>query len=240
MMSHCPHCGAASLSTPTALASVIEAADAVRHQFPSCGDVEKDYRHGGILKAYDLARAALSSAPQPAARPSDDDLWDQTLQERDDAEAMCDKLAGAIAKHLGEDIGEHSSANFPWENALEAIENAQPAAPEAGMRWIPVSERMPASGVNVLACYRNIYGKHRCIRAFWAAPRSMEATEEDNCGAVEETDDGDFLRSGWYESNENDETSWGVSDPVTHWMPLPAAPREGQQSTDAAAPKEST
>lgn len=77
-------------------------------------------------------------------------------------------------------------------------------------------------------------------QSYLAAPRSMEATEEDNCGAVEETDDGDFLRSGWYESNENDETSWGVSDPVTHWMPLPAAPREGQQSTDAAAPKEST
>lgn len=107
---------------------------------------------------------------------------------------------------------------------IESLRSALEASNKALREWIPVEERMPPSGMNVLAFFRNSYDKGRTIRAFWAAPHSMEASEEDNCGAVEETDDGDFLRSGWYESNENDEISYGVSERVTHWMPLPAPP----------------
>lgn len=62
------------------------------------------------------------------ARPSDDDLWDQTLTERDEYHDMADKLANAIADHLLVEIGEHSSSNCPWMRALEAIENAAPQA----------------------------------------------------------------------------------------------------------------
>lgn len=63
--------------------------------------------------------------PQPQqARPTDDDLWDKTLSERDYYHDMADKLAEAIAAHFGVDIGEHSSANCPWEVALDAIEAA--------------------------------------------------------------------------------------------------------------------
>ncbi|WP_261539142.1 hypothetical protein [Burkholderia multivorans] len=70
----------------------------------------------------------LFDTPQPPAqadaRPTDDELWDQTLSERDEYHEMADKLAAAIAKHFGVDIGEHSNANCPWEEALEVIENA--------------------------------------------------------------------------------------------------------------------
>lgn len=62
------------------------------------------------------------------ARPSDDDLWDQTLTERDEYHDMADKLANAIVDHLLVEIGEHSSSNCPWMRALEAIENAAPQA----------------------------------------------------------------------------------------------------------------
>ncbi len=69
-----------------------------------------------------LLYAAHPSAPaQPVARPSDDELWDKTLKERDDLHEMADALADAISKHFGVEIGEHSSANSPWQNALDAI-----------------------------------------------------------------------------------------------------------------------
>lgn len=79
------------------------------------------------------ARAALSTpspvAPEPVARPTDDDLWDQTLRERDYNCEWADKLADAIAAHLGVEIGEHSNVNAPWLNALDAIREAAPATP---------------------------------------------------------------------------------------------------------------
>jgi len=62
---------------------------------------------------------------QPVAVPDDMDL--QTIRERDYNAEMADKLAEAISKHFGIDIGEHSNMNCPWHEALEAIENATPA-----------------------------------------------------------------------------------------------------------------
>ena len=45
------------------------------------------------------------------------------MEERDNAEEWADKLAHAIGRHFVEEVGEHSSANNPWKNALELIEN---------------------------------------------------------------------------------------------------------------------
>jgi hypothetical protein len=52
----------------------------------------------------------------------------QTIRDRDQYHEWADKLAEAIAKHFGAEIGEHSSANCPWAKALEVIENGEPAA----------------------------------------------------------------------------------------------------------------
>ncbi|MDF3115833.1 hypothetical protein KPA94_20625 [Burkholderia semiarida] len=68
-----------------------------------------------------------------AARPTDDELWDQTLRERDEYHEAADKLAAAIAKHFGVDIGEHSHVNCPWNEALEVIENAVSASALVGL-----------------------------------------------------------------------------------------------------------
>lgn len=59
-----------------------------------------------------------------------------TIDQRDAAEEWADKLAYIIG---GEEIGEHSSCNNPWENALEAAEEyhaqlAQSQSREAGYR----------------------------------------------------------------------------------------------------------
>lgn len=42
-----------------------------------------------------------------------------TIDQRDHAETMADQLAQKIAEFTGEDIGEHSNLNCPWQNALD-------------------------------------------------------------------------------------------------------------------------
>jgi len=54
-----------------------------------------------------------------------DRQFDETLTQREAYHKWADKLADAIATHLEEDIGEHSSANNPWANALEFIGNSR-------------------------------------------------------------------------------------------------------------------
>lgn len=75
-----------------------------------CGPLE--------IRAFARAIESLSRAP---ARPSDDQLWDQTLRERDNYHEWADKLADSISRFIGLDIGEHSSANNPWARAIDMI-----------------------------------------------------------------------------------------------------------------------
>lgn len=63
-----------------------------------------------------------------AALSDRDAMDDQVMRERDSYHEMADKLADAIGKYFGRDIGEHSSANCPWHAALEVIDNAAPYA----------------------------------------------------------------------------------------------------------------
>ena len=57
-----------------------------------------------------------------APRPTDDALWDQTLRERDRYHEIADLLADLVVTITGAEIGEHSSANSPWDNAIAAAE----------------------------------------------------------------------------------------------------------------------
>lgn len=89
-------------------------------------------------------------------RPTDDELWDQTLSERDTYHEYADKLASAIATHLGVDIGEHSNLNNPWFKALEALESRSPAVAAeavvipAGYALVPIepTTEMLKAGAN--------------------------------------------------------------------------------------------
>ena len=65
-------------------------------------------------------KGAAEKEAQP--RPTDGELWDDALSDRDRYHDIADKLANAIAAHLGIDIGEHSNLNCPWLVALEALE----------------------------------------------------------------------------------------------------------------------
>lgn len=79
--------------------------------------------------ATDVERAMVAEIAElrAASRPTDDELWDATLRDRDAYHEWADKLANAIAAHFGVNIGEHSNQNLPWSEALDAIEGDRTA-----------------------------------------------------------------------------------------------------------------
>jgi hypothetical protein len=92
--------------------------------------------------------------------------------------------------------------------------------------WISVDECLP-DGKYCLATYQDRAGKLRIIRAMYVRQFEIEADGDECDGETNEENDRDYLKAGWYELIDN----WGeyssvhVSEgPVTHWMPLPAAP----------------
>jgi hypothetical protein len=102
----------------------------------------------------DQAKAMFEHCLKDVARPTDDDLWEQTLRDRDTNAEWADKLAAAIAKYFGADIGEHSNMNCPWSEALDAIEFATPAGAQnagVGAQVVTRHQVICASGDALLA-----------------------------------------------------------------------------------------
>lgn len=95
------------------------------------------------------------------------------------------------------------------------------------MKWISVDDKMPAHGVNVLATYKNEYGKQRFIVGHYVERWKEESYCDDCNDEYSEELDNYYLCEGWYENQENwgDYSSIAVhGGEVSHWMPLPDAP----------------
>ena len=110
--------------------------------------------------------------------------------------------------------------------ARKMIEDA-PAVRE----WIPVSERLPKSGVHVLVCCEVVFGSGRYVCDGYFADRYTEKAldhGEDIACEYCEDDDEYYLWQGWYEviKNWDDYNSIVIGDVVTHWMPLPEPTKE--------------
>lgn len=83
----------------------------------------------GSCEVLDAIKAAWAAGVEEGRR-QDEQASMQTLAERDEYHEAADKLAAAIADAYGVDIGEHSSDNDPWQNALDAVTEA------GGGRWV--------------------------------------------------------------------------------------------------------
>lgn len=85
-------------------------------------------KHLGIR---DFFTVPLYAAPTAQADQEYLESLDRALggviDQRDRYHEVADELAAHIASITGVDIGEHSSANCPWQNAIEAAEEFKPA-----------------------------------------------------------------------------------------------------------------
>ena len=103
-------------------------------------------------------------------------------------------------------------------------------------RWIPVTERLPKPEIDVLVvCNRNGYrfvtpaiyedGKMLTQDSTW------NWNEIYTYGLYSEEADDYYIPEGWWENrqfNPDDVYNNPVDCAVTHWMPLPEAPEEGE------------
>ena len=102
--------------------------------------------------------------------------------------------------------------------------------------WIPVSERPPAPETPVFICAtRKLYdGKEARIRSL--AMYEDGKTTTDNSAfdwnnvdfEYDEKSDSFVVPEGWWEYPVYSESFSVVDDPVTHWMPMPAPPKESE------------
>ena len=109
----------------------------------SCGGHERDAASLAYKAMVEAAPPAQEHATQLAGQDGEqDEGLAQAIDERDTAEGWADGLAGLIGEYFGQDIGEHSSAHNPWQEAKEIIEEAEPyrsaAAPAQAQEDAPV------------------------------------------------------------------------------------------------------
>lgn len=130
--------------------------------------------HDGPLRWAPLCAATPAQQPAQVYLDGLDRALGEAIDQRDRYHQMADDLAGHIAAITGVDIGEHSSANCPWQNAIEAAEEYKPAQAvdlgqfrpflvEARDRWNDYGHTMRMAGRNTSEAERKAGEASRLI-----------------------------------------------------------------------------
>ncbi|HEX7046994.1 MAG TPA: hypothetical protein VF275_05435 [Gammaproteobacteria bacterium] len=148
-----------------------------------------------------LEQALTHPAEQPAPIPYDqhEREMDEVMIQRDSYHDKADELANAIAEYFGVDIGEHSSANCPWEQALEEIEYRgktkaeQPSEGDVGRDVL--DEVCDLFGIGsavrtretILANVQNAIRRSDCLWRIEHLPQFCEMVEDDDGELAQES-----------------------------------------------------
>ncbi|WP_176414804.1 hypothetical protein [Stenotrophomonas maltophilia] len=107
-------------------ATFIEPAEWDLAGFSTYASTELNRRRPRSKAAKQATRPPPQAVDHQAALLAEERAHGNTIDQRDRCEEVADELAARIASITGVDIGEHSSANCPWHNAIEAAEAYQP------------------------------------------------------------------------------------------------------------------
>ena len=98
--------------------------------------------------------------------------------------------------------------------------------------WISVNEKLPENQKEVLAYYRNEYGKKRRVKAMFIEKFKINADDffdyyEPEWCEYSDEDDIYYVKSGWFECSENFEyNAVPINEEVLMWTELPELPKE--------------
>ena len=116
--------------------------------------------------------------------------------------------------------------------AAEALEKADP-------QWIPVTERPPENEVDVLICarrgsYKGGFYTHVATAFHTDGKMNTEDSRYNwdiDISDMEYDEEADayIVPEGWWEAVRYGEEFSAVDDFVTHWMPLPKPPEDGER-----------
>lgn len=116
-------------------ATFIEPAEWDLAGFGTYASTELNRRRPRSKAAKQATRPPPHAVHHQAALLAEERAHGNTIDQRDRCEEVADELAARIASITGVDIGEHSSANCPWQNAIDAAEAYQPAQAVDLGRW---------------------------------------------------------------------------------------------------------
>ena len=128
---------------------------------------------------------------------------------------------------------------FVTQEAADAIERLDAIAQtymetvheiEDKRKWIPVTERLPENDVPVLLSCKCGVGTYICDGFHtekYSVPMPFYA--DIDADYDEETDEY-YFPEGWWEiiKNWDDYSCVAIEDTITHWMPLPQPPKDGE------------
>lgn len=123
-----------------------------------------------------------------------------------------------------------------WRETIEyvkrLVQNQTTASP-----WHRVEDGLPDDEVPVLAMLHNTYGRNVVLKLCHIGHHKRTTEEygwQEYEGETEYDEENDcfWIPEGWWESNyHEDNLNWEINETdgaITHWMPLPEPPKEGE------------